>query len=142
MKFALLFHLLAFGLGFGTMMLVDIVGALWVLGRVKASQLIWLTGVAQKVIWGSIIVLVISGSFLLPEVISVRTRIKLVAVVVLIANGFGLDVVRTRLISLGQDDFWKLPRKFQLRSILAISLSQLAWWTAVIIGFLNSSTPK
>ncbi len=133
-------HLIGFGLGFGTVMCVDIVGALWVLGCVPARRLIWLTGIAQKIIWVAVVLLIVSGIFLLPDHISARTVLKLSAVVILVVNGFVLDQIRRRLIAYNQDNFWKLPRKFQLASVISISLSQLAWWTAIIIGFLNSSS--
>jgi len=139
-KLALFVHLVAFALGFGAVLLVDIIGALWVARRVKKSQLLWVSSIAQKVIWVSVVLLVISGGFLLPETLSPRTKVKLAAVVFLIANGFVLDRLHKLTKQAQADDFWAMPRSLQLMNVAAISLSQLLWWTAVIIGFLNSSS--
>lgn len=140
MRFALFIHLVGVILGFGAVMFVDIVGALWVIRKVTAKQLVWITGIGQKVIWSSVGLLIASGWFLLPEVLSTRTRFKLAAVLILIVNGFFLDRIRKRLDEQKESDFWKMPRSFQIQSVVAISLSQLMWWTAIIIGFLNSSS--
>lgn len=138
MRVMLFVHLLGFAMGFGSVLVVDTIGLLWVLRRVTARQLVWLTGIVQAIIWAAVITLVISGASLLPPVISGRTQLKLIAVVVLVVNGIVLDRIRRRLERLKINDFWNLPRAFQLQSVLAISVSQLAWWTAVVIGFLNS----
>ena len=133
-------HLIGFGLGFGAVMCVDIVGALWLFGYVPARRLIWLTGVVQKIIWTAVLLLILSGIYLLPHYISARTLLKLGAVIILVINGFVLDQIRRRLLTYKQDDFWKLPHKFQLVSVISISISQLMWWTAIVIGFLNASS--
>ncbi len=141
MNWILFFHLIGFAFGFGAVMLVDIVGILWVLRRVKAKQVIWLSGITQYVIWLALFVQIITGINLLEfDEISLRTKIKLLAVVILGINGLVLDRIRTRLIAFDQADFWKLPRAFQAASIAAISLSQLGWWTATIIGFMTASS--
>lgn len=140
MKLALFIHLVAFALGFGAVLLVDIIGALWVARRVKKLQLLWVSSIVQKVIWVSVVLLVISGGFLLPETLSPRTKLKLTAVLFLIANGFVLDRLHKLTEQAKADDFWALPRNLQLMNVAAITLSQLLWWTAVIIGFLNSSS--
>lgn len=140
MRLALFVHLVGVILGFGTVMYVDIVGALWVLRQMSAKHLLWATGVGQKIIWSSVGLLIASGIFLLPASPTLRTKLKLLAVVILVINGFLLDQIRKQLAEYDETDFWKLPRSFQIKSVLAISLSQLMWWTAVIIGFLNSSS--
>jgi len=96
--------------------------------------------VAQKLIWVSVVLLVVSGSILLPDEISTRTRMKLVAVVILIINGVLLDRLHKATELATQNKFFDLPRALQVRSIVLISISQLTWWTAIIIGFLNSSS--
>ncbi len=140
MRLALFVHLVGVVLGFGTVMFVDIVGALWVLRRATAKHLLWATGIGQKIIWSSVGLLIASGIFLIPPEPSLRTKLKLLAVLILIINGFFLDRIRKQLGEFQESDFWKLPRGFQIKSVVAITLSQLMWWTAVIIGFLNSSS--
>ncbi|MCC7543653.1 hypothetical protein IT415_02995 [bacterium] len=140
MNIILFTHLIGFAIGFGSVLLVDTVGLLWVFRKVKVSQLGWLTGIAQKLIWASVVIQVISGSILLdPEYVTIRTKIKLAAVLILVINGVVFDRIRKQMLAYKQDDFWKMPRPFQLLSVAAISLSQLCWWTATVIGFIASS---
>jgi cytochrome bd-type quinol oxidase subunit 2 len=140
MKLALFIHLIAFAIGFGSVMLVDIIGALWVFGKTDKQLVLKMSAIAQKIIWVSVVLLVVSGSILLPDQISARTRIKLAAVVILIINGVLLDRLHKATEAAHQNKFSELPRALQLRSIVLISISQLTWWTAIIIGFLNSSS--
>ncbi len=141
MEIELFVHLVGFALGFGAVMLVDAVGLLWVFRKAKAEQLGWLSGVAQKIIWSSVAIQIVTGSMLLnPEYITIRTKVKLAAVLILAINGLVLDRLRKQMLSYKQDDFWKFPRSFQLLSVVAISLSQLCWWAATIIGFISSSS--
>ena len=139
MNFFLFIHLVGFALGFGTVLFIDAVGALWVWRKVKATQLMWLSGVGQWLIWLAVALQLVSGAYLLdPSKLTWRTEIKLVAVVILIVNGIVLDQIRKAVIASKVEDFWRLPRGLQLRSVASISLSQACWWTAVIIGFLTS----
>lgn len=141
MEIELFVHLVGFALGFGAVMLVDAVGLLWVFRKAKAEQLGWLSGVAQKIIWSSVAIQIVTGSMLLdPEYITIRTKVKLAAVLILAINGVVLDRLRKKMLSYKQDDFWKLPHVFQLGSVVAIGLSQLCWWAATIIGFISSSS--
>lgn len=141
MELELLIHLVGFALGFGAVMLVDTVGLLWVLRKAKAEQLGWISGIAQKIIWSSVAIQIVTGSMLLePDHVTIRTKVKLAAVLILVINGVVLDRLRKQMLSYKQEDFWKLPRSFQLGSTVAISLSQLCWWIATIIGFISSSS--
>lgn len=140
MKLALFVHLIAFAVGFGAVMLVDTIGALWVVGKADKKLVLNVSQVAQKLIWVSVVLLVVSGSILLPDEISTRTRMKLVAVVILIINGVLLDRLHRATEAAPQSKFFELPRALQVRSIVLISISQLMWWTAIIVGFLNSSS--
>ncbi len=140
MKLALFVHLIDFAIGFGAVMLVDTIGALWVIGKTDKKLVLNVSNVAQKLIWVSVVLLVVSGSILLPDEISTRTRMKLVAVVILIINGVLLDRLHRATEAAPQSKFFELPRALQVRSIVLISISQLMWWTAIIVGFLNSSS--
>ena len=141
MNIILLAHLVGFAIGLGSVLLVDTVGALWVFGKARAGQVGWLSGVAQKFIWAAVAIQVVSGSMLLePEHVTIRTKFKLAAVLVLAINGLLLDGLRKRMLAYKTEDFWKMPRKFQMVSVVLISISQICWWTATIIGFIASSS--
>lgn len=139
MKLALFIHLIAFAVGFGAVMLLDIIGALWLIGRADKKLVLNVGSIAQKLIWVGVILLVVSGLILLPDYISVRMRIKLVAVAILIINGILLHRLHKIITATDQDKFLELPRSLQIHSVVLISISQLSWWTAIVIGFMNSS---
>lgn len=126
-------------MGFGSVMLVDITGALWAIGKTQKDLVVKLGAIAQWVIWVSIMLLVASGLVLLPDNISAQLKVKLVAVGILVVNGFLLANLHKATETAHQDKFIDLPHSLQLRSIILISVSQLMWWTAMFIGFLSSS---
>lgn len=141
MKIAVFLHLVGVIVGLGAVITVDTAGLLWVFNQVVAEQLIWLSGVAQKLIWGAVIWQLVTGAYLLDlSTITWQTEIKLIAVAVLIINGVLLDQLRKSIAASKESNFWHLPKNLQLKSIILIGVSQLAWWTAVLIGFLRSSS--
>jgi cytochrome bd-type quinol oxidase subunit 2 len=139
MRLALFIHLVTFAVGFGSVMLVDITGALWAIGKVQKDLVVRMGAIAQWVIWVSVVLLVISGLVLLPDNITPQLKIKLVAVGILVINGFLLAELHKATEKAHQDKFTELPNSLQLRSIILISISQMMWWTAMFIGFLSSS---
>ncbi|QQS27025.1 hypothetical protein IPM44_00370 [bacterium] len=138
MRLVLFVHLVAFAVGFGSVMLVDITGALWAIGRTQKDLVVRVGAIAQWVIWASVALLVISGLVLLPDNITTQLKIKLVAVGILVINGFLLAGLHKATEAAHQDKFIELPHSLQLRSIILISVSQMMWWTAMFIGFLSS----
>ncbi len=65
------------------------------------------------------------------------TAVKLAAVLVIGLNGaYAGDLLRRLSAISGSSP----PPGLVARSLLAAAVSQAAWWTAVVIGFLNSQT--
>ncbi len=139
MRIALFAHLISLVVGFGAVLVVDFCGLLWVLNRKPTRDILTLTSIAQPLIWLGFLGLIVSGLFLHPNLHSVWTRIKLLAVVVTGLNGIYLHYLRGQTKSLGDVRFADTPMQYKLKSFAGITLSQLGWWTAIIIGFLTAT---
>lgn len=128
---ALFAHLVFLVIGFGAVLTVDWVGALWALGRRSFEDVL---GAATNVaipVWIGFAGLVASGLLLEPDLSSTLTRAKLALVCLAGFNGLAAGALHARLA----DD--PEPALFSLAGVCA-TLSQLCWWGALIIGHLNS----
>jgi hypothetical protein len=131
-------HILGLVVSFGAILLVDWHGFLWLLGRRKLSDTIRLDGAATPLIWGGVAVLLASGSLLDPKLASPMTDVKLAAVLVLILNGIMLIPLMRRLVKLPpQATFRDLTPGQRFHMLACLGLSQVCWWTAIVIGFIN-----
>ena len=63
-----------------------------------------------------------------------------VAVLVLMLNGLSIAPAMHRLLALPAcTRFSELTRRLRLRLLIALTVSQTCWWTAVLIGLINST---
>lgn len=132
---------MGFAAGFGAVILADIAGGLWVFRKARASQVAWLTGIVQPVIWVALTASIVSGVVLVdPDKIVLRTKLKFVAIIILLLNGLFLDRLRRHMTEYDIEDFWDFPTRFKLTSAISIGLSQICWWTAILVGFITSSS--
>ncbi|WP_377639457.1 hypothetical protein [Oryzobacter terrae] len=134
---ALLGHLTALALGFGAVLLLDLTGARWMLGRVTLADTARLAALAHPAIWLGMAGLVLTGGLLHPDPTSVLTQGKLLAVVVACANG-GYATSLGHEVATAAARAPHLPRGLLLRGLVASGVSQGAWWTAVVVGWLNA----
>jgi hypothetical protein len=134
----LFFHLASLILGFGSVLTTDLYGLLWVWDRVRFRQLIRVSGVTQNFIWLGWLGLVATGIPLLIMIGSVSnlTILKLFFVALVGVNGVVLHFLHQEVKVYKEGD--DVPNIFMFRLILSLNVSQLGWWGAVIIGFLNS----
>jgi hypothetical protein len=111
---ALFGHLVSVVLGFGAVLLVDWFGLLWLTGNRTLEDVLRTARGAHVPIWLGFAGLLTTGLF---------------AVLIVGLNG----VYSGRLAP-------EMARRPGLlaRSVVATGLSQLGWWTAVVVGFLNS----
>ncbi|MBT1003174.1 hypothetical protein KIH31_11200 [Paenarthrobacter sp. DKR-5] len=138
-RISLAVHVLSLTLGFGAVLLVDWHGFLWLLGRRGIHELGRLEHAARPVIWGGIAGLLASGALLHPAVTSGPTQLKLAAVLILMVNGITIDPVIHQLrANPAETRFTELRRGTRLHMLVSMSLSQLCWWTAIIVGFMNA----
>ncbi|MBO1269118.1 hypothetical protein [Arthrobacter cavernae] len=132
-------HILAMVLAFGAIMLVDWHGFLWLIRRRQLKEIIRLDGAATPLIWAGLAGMLASGVFLNPNLGNPLTVIKLVAVLLLIINGIMLIPLMRRLVKMSPaSTFAGLQPGQRFHMLACLSISQLCWWTAIIVGFINA----
>ena len=128
---ALFVHLGALVLGFGGVLCVDWVAALYLLRRRSLVEMVRAADNAAVPIWAGYAGLVLSGVLLEPALDSPVVVVKLALVLVIGLNG---------VVALGVHR--ALGREADLRWMAlggsAAVISQLGWWGATIIGFVNA----
>nr|WP_254703388.1 hypothetical protein [Pseudarthrobacter sp. C4D7] len=134
-------HDLFLVVAFGAIILVDWHGFLWLIGRRKLGEIIRLDAAATPLIWGGLAGLLATGVFLSPHLDNPMTEFKLGAVLVLSLNGIMLIPLMRRLARLpAEARFTDLTRGQRLHMVACLAVSQLCWWTAIIIGFINAES--
>jgi hypothetical protein len=136
---ALIAHILAMVVAFGSILTLDWHGFLWLLGRRQLAETIRLDGAATPLIWGGMAGMLLTGIFLNPNTGNPLTIIKLVAVLVLMVNGIALIPLMRRLVEISPTaSFGQLTPGQRFHLLACLSLSQLCWWTAIVVGFINA----
>lgn len=120
---ALFVHLGALLVGFGAVLSVDWVAALFIVGKRSFHEMMRAADNAAVPVWAGYAGLVLSGLLLEPDLASPVTQVKLALVLAL-----GLH----RALGRGADLRW-----MALGGMCA-TVSQLAWWGATVVGFLNA----
>jgi hypothetical protein len=139
-RIGLAVHILALVLSFGTILVVDWLGLLWLLGKMEMHESGKLEAAAKPLIWGGLALLLVSGALISPDLGNMVTVVKLVAVLVLMLNGLSIAPAMHRLLALPpRTRFSELTRRLRLRLLIALTVSQTCWWTAVLIGLINST---
>ncbi len=139
-RIGLAVHILSLVVSFGTILVIDWIGLLWLLGKREIHEPGRLESAAKPLIWGGLAMLLASGAFINPDLGSVPTRVKLVCVLVIMLNGLAIAPLMHRLLAMpGTTRFGEVARGLRARLVLALSVSQACWWTAVLIGLLNST---
>ncbi|TXS40917.1 hypothetical protein EAO75_39375 [Streptomyces sp. uw30] len=130
-------HVAALVVGLGAVLAVDWFALLWLLGRRRLADILNTACTLQVPIWLGLAGLVATGSFLNPNLTSTLTLIKLGLVLAITLNGLyahrlgqHLDQYRDRPV----------PRSLLVQSGAAATVSQLGWWGASLIGFINSQS--
>ncbi|MEE1621914.1 hypothetical protein ACQ3I4_09205 [Zafaria sp. Z1313] len=135
---ALALHVLALVASFGSVLMVDWHGMLWLLGRRELFETIRLDSAASPLIWGGVGVMMVTGVFLEPDLASALTLTKLAAVLVLTVNGIMLIPLMRRLVKMpARTSFSSLPIGQRIHMVVCAGISQAAWWTAIVVGFVN-----
>ncbi len=139
-KTLLFIHLFSLIVAYGSVLFVDFYGLFWVLGTKTKTQMIEVSKTAQILIWSGLVGLILSGKFLHPNFTKPLTQIKMLLVLIIICNGINLHFVQKAMKSEKIEHFRQLPKKLIIWSVISISLSQLAWLGALVIGFINTSS--
>lgn len=128
---ALFAHLACLVVGFGAVLTVDWAALRWIAGRGDLRDLLRQAGHVHVPIWAGFGGLVLSGVLLEPDVSDPATQAKLGLVLLIGWNGLLAMWLHARL---SRD-----PGRLRLGvSALTAFASQVGWWGAMMIGFLNA----
>jgi len=137
---ALFVHLGSVILGLGAAVTLEFQGLLWMKGRRSIEELRQSERAVSPLAWLGIIGLLTSGALLEPSLHDPLTVIKMLAVLVVGLNGVGMTRLTAELRRMPpRTRFTSLPRAIKLWCIWSAVLSQAGWWTAVLIGMLNTA---
>ncbi|MFB6438075.1 hypothetical protein ACFCVY_15060 [Streptomyces sp. NPDC056411] len=132
---ALFLHLASMVLGFGAVLVVDYYALLWLTSRCSLAEALTTAGRLHAPVWAGLAGLVVTGAVLHPDLDSSLTRTKLALVLLLTLNGLQARVLTHRLT---RHSAPALPPRLLAWGAVTATLSQLCWWGAVTIGFLNT----
>ncbi|WP_299166546.1 hypothetical protein [uncultured Arthrobacter sp.] len=94
----------------------------------------------MPIIWGGLAGLLVTGALINPAMDNPLTVIKVSAVLVLMLNGILLIPCMRRLNSMPAGTrFGDVPGGMRVHLLICLALSQTCWWTAMVVGFINSS---
>lgn len=128
-------HLACVVVGLGSVLAVDWFGLRWRLGHITLPAVVAVAGTLAVPIWLGLGGLLLSGMFLEPDLTSPSVRLKIVMVAATGVAGTLALAISRRLSIPG-----RTPSRRLLRAAAAVvAMSQIAWWGAAVIGFLNRS---
>lgn len=124
-------------IGFGAVIVIDSLGLLWILKKIKLQFVQDVAGLTQRLIWLGWSGLVLSGTGLLvlKGFIDNLTAIKIFFVAMLGLNGLFLHTIKKSFECV--TDETNIPAILKFRMTLASAISQMGWWGALIIGFTH-----
>lgn len=132
-------HLVALCGAYGSVIIVDIIGLLWLVRQVDRERMLAITAWAQPVIWAGILAMMVSGAMLGPDLSRPLTKVKMTLIILLAINGLNLDALRKRTKELSGQTFRDAPRSYKAWSVFSIALSQALWISIVVVAALNSA---
>ena len=140
-RVALFVHLMSMAVGFGTVVMLDVYGLLWVLGYRTLAEVMALARAAHGVIALGVGGLLASGIALKPDITSPLARLKLAFVLILMLNGVAAQRTLHRLNRSLPTDVRgaNIPWVAFQRVLAAAAISQATWWGAITIGFLTNA---
>ncbi|AUG81921.1 hypothetical protein CFP65_7335 [Kitasatospora sp. MMS16-BH015] len=132
-------HLLSLAVGFGAVLAVDGMGLAVLAGRARLATLLAFSARAEWLIWSGFLGLAVSGTALRPDFGDRWTAVNLTAALVAALNGVFAHRLRTTLPATTAASTWRdLPASYLWRASAAAVVSQVAWWTSILIGTLTS----
>jgi hypothetical protein len=138
--YVLLFgHLIGLVIGFGSVIVIDTFGSLWMfkMWGVDLKLVQRVANITQRLIWLGFSLLVATGipMLVMKGTFSDMTKIKMFLVLMVGLNGVFLHLIKKSMDALG--DVQEVPARIIFRISLASTISQIGWWGATLIGFLN-----
>ncbi|MFE5670529.1 hypothetical protein ACFQ58_02870 [Agromyces sp. NPDC056523] len=137
---ALFVHLASLVVGLGAVLMIEWHALLWATGWSSARELRQADRTMILPVWAGLGGLLLSGALLEPDLEQPATLVKMAAVLVLALNGVALTHWTQALARLpGNARFGSLPTRARAGFVASAIVSQVAWWTAVIVGLMNST---
>ena len=136
----LFIHLASIIIGLGATVLLEVNGLLWTVGRESLDGVRRTERSVSALAWVGIIGLFASGAFLAPDLTNPLTVVKMTAVLVVAMNGVAMTRLTAELRRLPpRVRFPTLPLRLRMWCLWSGLVSQAGWWTAVLIGMLNTA---
>jgi hypothetical protein len=133
-------HLASIIVGLGAAVFLEYNGFLWTVGRHSLGDVRHAEHSVSALAWIGILGLFASGAFLQPNLSDPLTVVKMTAVLVVAMNGVAMTRLTGELARLPSHiPFRSVPRRVQVWCVWSAVVSQVGWWTAVIIGMLNTA---
>jgi hypothetical protein len=138
---ALFVHLASVIVGLGSAVLLEMSGLLWMLRRTQLEDLRRVERTVSGLAWLGIAGLLFSGAFLQPDLTNPLTDLKMAAVLLAAMNGVAMTRLTDELRRLPAGvRFSMLPGRLRAWCVWSAVVSQAGWWTAVLIGMLNTAS--
>lgn len=136
---ALFAHLASLTIGFGAVLAVDWVALLWLLQRRTLADVLGAAGNAHAPAWVGYAGLTLSGMLLEPDLSDPLTQAKVALVVLIGWNGVAAALLQRWLsrVAAGARPGEGMSQRRLLACACSGAVSQLGWWGAMLIGFLN-----
>ena len=131
---ALFVHLASLVAGLGAAVTIDYFALQWRLGRMTLREVLSVSGGASRLVWTGLAGLVGSGALLSPDLTSGLTQVKLALVLVVALNGAFAGAVQHRL----EEDVDRPSSTLLGLGVATATVSQVGWWGAAVVGFLNA----
>jgi hypothetical protein len=134
-------HVAFLAIGFGAVIVIDTFGLLWLFKKVQLELVDKVATITQRLIWLGWGGLVLTGAYMLIQKGSISniTALKLFFVALLGVNGINLHFIKKSFAHYLSSSL--IPKILYFRMGLASTISQLGWWGAIVIGFLNVRFP-
>lgn len=131
---ALFVHLAALVVGLGSVVVIDWTALRWVMRKCTYDEVRKVAGSVHMLIWSALAVLMLSGAVLNPDTGATITRVKLALVLVLATNGLHAKALGLRMGAVGDTP----SRALLLRATTIAIVSQVCWWTVMLLGHVNT----
>lgn len=133
----LFIHLSCLILGFGSVMVIDTFGLLWLLKKVQLPFVMKVAETTQRLIWIGWCGMIFSGAFLITMkgYVDNLTKIKIFLVLLVGLNGIFLHLLKKMFEALPEGR--NVPNILKFRMTVTTIISQTGWWGALFIGFIH-----
>ena len=136
-KLDVLLHLIFVIIGFGSVIVIDTFGLLWMLKRKTLAEVMAVADITQKLIWIGWFGALLTGFWIInwhwPRSVTLQSKVYLV--MMLGINGIWLHMLKSRLTKLSKQPKLEITPGTTFIMTITTVVSQLGWWSVILIGF-------